>query len=230
MTQDAQSKERRSQFGSYQPPLVGEQPDRPDSGLYGQLLGIPGLSSTVSDVLDRLGYHLAVPATYISPLVPGSAVVGPAITLRYLPVRDPGRNGPSRLAHQAAFATAQAGDILVVEGDRDGIYSVMGGLAARDARKVGLAACLVDGAVRDVDEILAAGLPVWSRGTTPITGRNRLEGASLNMPIRFGGVQVQPGDIVVADASGICFVPREALEEVCREVLEIHEEESGSSR
>lgn len=176
-------------------------------------------------MLDDLGYRLAVPTTEIAPLNRGMRIAGPALTLRYLPQRQVRAEAPARLAHNSAFNRAQRGDVLVIEGDDRARYSVLGGLAAFNAHEKGLAACLVDGAVRDVDEISQYSLGVWSRGTTCLTGRGRLEGVSLNLPIRFAGVQVHPGDIVVADESGICFVPPEVLGEVCRQVLAIHDEE-----
>lgn len=193
--------------------------------MYARLTEIPGLSSTVSDVLDDLGYQLVVPTTEIAPLNRGIRVIGPAVTLRYLPQRQISIGGVARLAHMSAFERAERGDVLVIEADDIARYSVFGGLAALTAQKRGLAACLVDGAVRDIDEISQSGLEVWSRGTTCITGRGRLEGFSLNLPIGFAGVQVRPGDTVVADDSGICFIPPEALEEVCRQVVAIHDEE-----
>lgn len=216
----------RAKIGTYEPPLVGAAPIRPDPSVYAHLASIPGLTSTISDILDDLGYRLAVPAGVIAPILPGRTVVGPVITLRYLPIRDPGLDKSSRLAHRAAFARAEPGDVLVIEGDPDGAYSVLGGLAAFEAQRAGLAGCLVDGAVRDIDQIAHYGIPVWARSRTPMTGRSRLEAVSLNMPVRFAGIQVQAGDIAVADSSGICFVPPEVLDRVCREAARLHGEES----
>lgn len=75
------------------------------------------------------------------------------------------------------------------------------------------------GAVRDVDEIRASGLAVWTRAVTPITGSGRIEAVAVNTPIVAGSVQVLPGDVVVADESGVCFIPTERFTEVCHLLL-----------
>jgi regulator of RNase E activity RraA len=100
--------------------------------------------------------------------------------------------------------------VLVIEAP-DAVSSVLGGKAAQAAVSAGVAAVVVDGAVRDLDEIDATGLCVWSRGSTPITGRNRLEAVEINGPVQIGAVGVEAGDVVVADRSGIVFVPAEVF-------------------
>jgi regulator of RNase E activity RraA len=160
----------------------------------------------VSDELDARGLRGAVPATQAPPLL-DARVVGPALTLRYLPERLwPGRlaaeGSSGRLGNQALAAA-----------------SLLGGVAAAEALRAGVVAALVDGAVRDVDEIVAAGLPTWAVARTPVTGRRRMEAVELNGWVAFRGAQVRPGDLVVADSSGICFVPPEVFGEIAAAVL-----------
>jgi regulator of RNase E activity RraA len=90
----------------------------------------------------------------------------------------------------------------------------MGSLSARWARRLGIAGCVVDGAIRDVDSVLDVGLAVWSRGVTPISGKHRLRAVELNGPVALAGLGVEPGDLVAADATGVCVVPRERAAEV----------------
>ncbi|HET7629385.1 MAG TPA: RraA family protein [Bacillales bacterium] len=224
MSNQKAGQHKRAAIGTYEPPVVHPMAKRPDPTRFAPLRNIPGLSATVSDVLDELGYRLAVPAAKVPPLTRGNCIVGPAVTLRYLPERKAHQEG-RRLAHQFVFSHSAQGDVIVIEGDRDAQYSVLGGLAASHAKKAKLAGILVDGAIRDVDQIIAMKLPVWSRGISCMTGQGRLEGFSVNQPISFCGVQVCPGDFVIADDSGICFVPIELADVVRRRVLTIYEEE-----
>lgn len=188
------------------------------------LLQVRGLTSAVSDELDARGLRGAVPASLVPPLLPGMRVVGPALTLRYLPERfTAGRlraeQSSGRLGNPALAAAARRGDVLVINGGDACEASLFGGLAAREASAAGVTAVLVDGAVRDVDELVAAGLGVWASARTPLTGRRRMEAVELNGWVAFRGVQVRPGDMVAADDSGICFVPPEAFPEIARAVL-----------
>lgn len=196
---------------------------RPDEDLVVRLKGLTGLVSAVSDAMDRRGLSGAVPASRAQPLLPGTKVVGPALTLRYLACREaPGASFASpvnRLGTDAMLEAATEGDVLVIEGFPGYPASVFGGVAAQNARQAGAAAVLVDGAVRDIDEIVELGLPAWASVRTPVTGRGRVEAVELNGWIGFCDVQVRPGDIAVADDSGICFVPEEIFADVARTAL-----------
>jgi regulator of RNase E activity RraA len=68
--------------------------------------------------------------------------------------------------------------------------------------------------VRDVDSVLEVGVPVWARGLTPESGKHRLRALELNGPVTIAGLAVEPGDLVLADATGVCVVPRERAAEV----------------
>jgi len=202
----------------FAPPVVGEAGPQPDERLCRRLTEVSGAASEVSDALDALGIAAAVPADALAPLLPGRRVAGRALTVRYLPERR--RDGaPRRLAHAFLFSLARPGDVLVMEADLGGRWSTFGGVAAQGAIAAGIGGTIVDGAVRDVDEIRAAGIAVWARSITPISGARRVEAVAVNTPIRCGGVQVRPGDVVVADDSGVCFVPAEVFGDVCRRVL-----------
>jgi regulator of RNase E activity RraA len=203
--------------GFYRPPRIGSVSDEPpDPAIVARLLRLGGLSSAFSDALDEVGWQTAVPASTLVPLRAGDVVVGRALTLHYLPMRVA---GPSRLAHLTAFVDARPGDVLVVSAPPASRVSVLGGLAAAAAVAAGVAAVVVQGAVRDVDEIDATGLAVWSTAVTPITGRGRLDALEINGPVEICGVQVVPGDVVVADRSGVAFVPRDRFDALAERVL-----------
>ena len=77
-----------------------------------------------------------------------------------------------------------------------------------------LGGVVVDGACRDLDEIREIGLPVYARAVVPVTARGRVMQHSFNDEVQCGGVQVRPGDLVIADGSGVVFIPQEKEEEV----------------
>ena len=104
--------------------------------------------------------------------------------------------------------------------------SVLGGIGAQSASAAGLAGCVVDGAVRDLEQIQALGLPVWARTLTPKTGKWRVEAVAINAPIACGGVQVHAGDLVIADETGICFVPLEVAEAAIDRIVEVTRQEA----
>ena len=82
-----------------------------------------------------------------------------------------------------------------------------GGLLARGAARKNMGGIIVDGAVRDVDECAALGMPVFARGATPMTARGRAIEHSFNEPICIAGLSVFPGDLVLADGTGVVFLP-----------------------
>jgi regulator of RNase E activity RraA len=183
-------------------------------------------SATASDVLDELGLALAVPADVLQPRHTRGVVAGQVLTVRYLPERRafPNtelRQAPSRLAHHSVFTMGRPGDVVVIDAHGIAGLSVLGGMAALAASKAGIAGCVVDGAVRDLAEIRAVGLPVWSRSLTPRTGKWRLEAVAINEPVMCGGVQVHAGDLMVADESGICFFPLPVAAQAVARIIEV---------
>lgn len=136
----------------------------------------------------------------IRALDPGQgACAGVAVTLA-LPAMC------STLMHHAV-SLLRPGDILVVDRLGDARFACLGGAVARAAKMAGAAGVVIDGPVTDAAEILAEGLPVWSRGAASLTTRRLDLGGTLNRPICCGGVPVLPGDIVLGDASGVVVMP-----------------------
>jgi regulator of RNase E activity RraA len=212
--------------GWFRPASIHRAPEVSlDPQLVEGLRGLTGLSSSVSDALDRLGYRLAVPGSALFPVgraASSGALIGPVATLRYLPVRTQAAaaepNG--RLAYGTLADLARSGDVMVISAPAGLSASVLGGNAVEAAKAAGVAGAIVDAAVRDVDEIDAVGLPVWASAVTNMTGRFRLEAVEINGPVLVGGVHVVAGDVAVADGSGIAFVPGELFESIARRLLE----------
>lgn len=112
------------------------------------------------------------------------------------------------------------GDILVIDGGGRTDAAVIGDIIGGQVRARGAAGLIVDGAVRDIDGLRELGLPTLARGSHPATGSKDGPGA-LNVPIACGSGQVNPGDIIRADASGILAIPLPAAEEVLARTREV---------
>ena len=185
---------------------------------------IDDISAEFSDMLEREGYALAVPAGRLSPTLGGARLIGPAATVRYLPERREAgvlrrENLEGQLGNKRLATGVERGSVMVVESPRSDV-SVLGSEAAESLQNAGVAGAVVDGAVRDLQGLMRLGFPCWSSGRTPITGRWRLEAAAFGEPVAICGVQVHHGDVVVADDGGVVFVPRDRFEELARRLVE----------
>lgn len=173
-------------------------------------------SCTVSDALDRLGLPGAVSG--LAPLtVIGRRVAGRAATVKLGP---PMEGLPKRHLGAGAIMAAEAGDIIVIEHKRADV-SGWGGLLSRGAIRAGISAVIVEGGCRDVDEARELGLPVFARAAVPFTARGRIAEHDFGCPITIDGVAVSPGDWVVADGSGVVFIPADKLDQVIAEAEDI---------
>jgi regulator of RNase E activity RraA len=220
--------------GEYVPPVkVLPSWPRVSEDLLRRIRSLPGAASTASDLLDELG--VAMVTDGIFPRHVHGVVAGHVLTLAYLPERraisDPQlRRTPSRLTHHKVFEMAQPGDVVVIDVRGIAGLSVLGGMAATSARVAGVSGCIVDGGVRDLDEVRETGLSLWSRALTPRTGKWRLEATAINQAVMCGGVHVEPGDIAIADETGICFIPVDDAENTLRRIVEVAEDEQRLRR
>jgi regulator of RNase E activity RraA len=174
------------------------------------------LTGTTSDVLDQLGIAGAVPGSVLRPSDPKARIVGPALTVlnrrRADSVAEAVAKKKSGLGEIKAHMLAEPGDVLVIQGVAG--VSSLGGVSATVGKRQGEIGAVVDGGARDVDHSRAIGFPIWSSSVTPITGKWRIETVGINQPVTIAGVGVRPGDLVLADECGVCFVPLERAAEV----------------
>lgn len=169
------------------------------------------LSTTnVSDALDALGYK---GSTYgVRPIYEGVAkIAGSAVTVKMTAAGE--TKGKVHLGIRAIEA-AESGDVVVIDNGGRLDTSCWGGILANGAKLKGISGVVIDGACRDVDDYVDISFPVYARGAVVATARGRIMEESTNTMIQFGGVQVRPGDAVLADRSGVVFIPAEHLEEV----------------
>jgi 3-hexulose-6-phosphate synthase / 6-phospho-3-hexuloisomerase len=122
-----------------------------------------------------------------------------------------------------AIEAAKAGDILVID-SRGTTTAMWGELASHSSMVRGLAGIVVDGAVRDIDDIRAMAFPVWSRWVVPNAGDPKGFG-EIGGQVKCGGQWVRQGDWIVADDMGVVVVPQEEAQEVANRAIEVHERE-----
>jgi 4-hydroxy-4-methyl-2-oxoglutarate aldolase len=175
--------------------------------------------SVLSDELARLGTATVYEAAGreglvdldLHRIVPGSRAAGPA-----RPVLCGQRDN---LMVHAAIAHARPGDVLVLTMPDPAPVALVGELLATQALRQGVAALLVDGAVRDVEELAELGLPVWARWIR-VRGAAKDSPGSLDEPVMVGGARIAAGDTIVLDADGAAVVAAARAEEVLEAALE----------
>jgi regulator of RNase E activity RraA len=176
----------------------------------------------VSDALDRLSLRGAVIG--VGPLWPAPRIVGRAVTVKIKPA---GLERAKQHLCTSAIAAASPGDIIVVDNAGRVDVAAWGGLLSLAAQVKGVGGVIVDGACRDLDESRELKFPVYGRAAVQVTARGRIMQQSFNEEIAFAGVQVHPGDLVIADASGVVFVPRAREAEVLAQAEALAEREAA---
>jgi regulator of RNase E activity RraA len=180
-------------------------------------------TTVVSDALDSIGITNNAVAG-IRPVWKCPAIFGKAVTVRNIPAAT------HKQTNHGGFVTAQhitQGDIVVIDNGGDLENNGCGELVACAAKMRGAVGTLVDGAVRDVESYEEMEYPVFARGCTPRTARNRMVQDAVNVNIRFHTTQIRPGDFILADVNGICVIPPARAEEVLIKAEEIQERESA---
>jgi 4-hydroxy-4-methyl-2-oxoglutarate aldolase len=151
-------------------------------------------------------------------VVPESRAAGPARTVRC----GQGDN----LALHRALAEAQPGEVVVATMPEPEPVALLGDLMAELARARGVAAVLLDAAVRDRDEVAALGLPVWARWVRA-RGPAKDDPGTVGEPVQVGGVTIAAGDVVVLDGDGAVVVPAARAQEVLAAAEERAAREGG---
>lgn len=196
----------------------------------------------VRDGMDALGYfHYGTVAENIRPLYRTRAY-GLARTVRYLPFRGPvPRQSPreyrddytgyyyGQVCPYPWTEKIEPGDFVVIDqsGTCVGLIGSENGLACKNK---GMSGLLTDGGVRDTDEVIAEEVPVWCGHIAQPMVQVRLQYDGMDVPVAIGGVQIRPGDMIVADGDGVIAVPREIAEDVARYAHEEHDQDKKSRR
>lgn len=189
---------------------------RPPEGIVEGFRALGDASGIVADVMDELGITGIIGASILKPTIAGTSIVGPALTVRNIMQREhvyeAARRHVNKMAEFEAHNLARPGDVVVIDGVAG--ISNMGGISAQTGKRQGEAGAVVFGGVRDVGHSRRVGYPVWATEFTPVTGKWRIETVEINGEIVVVGARVAPGDIVLADDTGVCFIPRARAAEV----------------
>ena len=138
-------------------------------------------------------------------VVPGTRVAGRARTALC-------GNGDNLMVH-AVVARAEPGDVLVLTMPDPTPVALIGDLLATQALDQGVAAMLVDGAVRDLDELRELGLPIWTRFVRA-QGATKEHVGALDTRVAVGGAEIDPGDVIVLDADGAVVVKADRVDAI----------------
>jgi len=173
-------------------------PPRLDAALLGRFQGLA--TPNLADAMGRFNFMDAGIQSRT-----GLPLFGLAVTVNARPADN--------LMIHKALQVAAPGDIVVVNTCGNTTSAVFGELMCNTAVAAKLGGIVVDGAIRDVDGLIALGFPAFSR-TVCAGGCDKDGPGEINVPISCGGTVVMPGDIVVGDRDGLVVVPRAHAEEV----------------
>ncbi len=168
---------------------------------------------TTPNISDAM--HRAKGMEGIRPIVRGKKVVGKAVTV-YTMDGDWAKT-------VEAIDVAGEGDVIVIKCSGDS-SAVWGELATRSCMNKGISGVIIDGAVRDVDDIEKLGFPIFAKKIVPNAGDPKGFG-EINVKIVCGGVEVRPGDWIVADDNGVMVIPKERAYEIAKRALEVKKHE-----
>ena len=169
--------------------------------------------SIISDCLNRLGSMDAK----IASLVKGRSFCGTAFTIEEVEAGN--------LMSHKALAMVEKGDVLVIDAKGTLTRSCWGGIQTKLAIIRGVVGLVINGTIRDYEDIVRLGLPVFSLGTSP-GGPLKEWGGNINYPIACGGVVVKPGDLIAGDDDGVVVVPNDLVRDIipyCEKRLKMEE-------
>ena len=178
-----------------------EDLERPSREMIEAFRAIP--TSTISSVTGPMGINGIVDG--LRPLVPGARMAGTAFTIKAT-AAEKGAFSRSDFPLSSVIDTIGADDVMVCDlrGHR---VSTMGGLGAIGMQMRGAAGMVIDGGVRDAEQIRSIGFPSYVRHVCATSGMTRVKWLATNVPIDIDGVSICPGDIVVADDTSVAVVP-----------------------
>lgn len=169
------------------------------TGLIDAFRGLP--VANISDCMSRM----TAGGPRLRPMHKGGSMAGPALTVKCRP-------GDNLMIHKA-LTMAQRGDVIVVDAGGDLTNALFGEIMVATAVKIGVAGVVLNGAVRDSEEIGQGDFPLYAAGVTH-RGPYKDGPGEINVPIAIDGMVIQPGDLVVGDADGLLCIPFDDAEQV----------------
>lgn len=182
---------------------------RPDKALIEGFRGLP-----VANIADNMGRFTCVDTAIKS--LNHRPILGTAYTVKVPP-------GDNLMFHKA-MDLALPGDIIVVDGEGCEKHSLCGSLMMHYAQACGIAGFVVDGCVRDYDDMINMDFPVYARGVQP-KGPYKNGPGEIGIPVSIGGIVIRPGDILVGDSDGLVCIRQEDAVELLERVRAHHQKE-----
>ncbi|WP_062467414.1 RraA family protein [Demequina maris] len=170
-------------------------------------------AAMLSDALDEVGLRHQVLSARLAPIVAGSRILGRATTVQFAPSTEYDPEDPYGDAIDF-IDSVRPGEVVVVATDASNASGFWGELFSAAAKGRGAAGVVTDGNARDVQKIAAVGFPAFAAGYRPIDFRGRMRVVARDAPVTVGGVEIAPGDLVLADDDGVVVVPRAQEDEV----------------
>jgi len=162
----------------------------------------------------------------IKPIFPVK-LVGPAVTVLEEPTTE--RQPPTHALE--LIDNCEPGSVIVISINAFRDVAIWGGIMTAGAVANGLEGAVLDGGVRDVEEIQRDyHFPVFSRSVIPSTTVGRFKSVASNVPVKVGGVTVSPGDLMVGDRDGVVVVPAGLIEKVLQVALDIEKREQAQTK
>jgi len=175
-------------------------------------------SGVISDILDDLGHREQAMDACIRPIVPDMKIAGKAMTILSIDVFEIPEE-PYKLELKALDQTKE-GEVLVVHTNYSTRTGFWGELLSTLAVKKGANGAVMDAYTRDAVKIIEMGFPVFTTGFKPVDSKGRSEVVDYRCPIKCGGVNINPGDIIFGDIDGIVAIPPEDAVEVINKAYE----------
>ena len=183
---------------------------------------VASVSDAVDQVVGKRGYLAHDMRPYV-----GGAFVGRAATALVKAASAEQATPALAVKHSVEMIdSANPGDVGVIVMDNTLDVAAIGGLMGTAAKSRGMAGMVLDGAVRDLAELRALGLPVYARSVSPATAVGRYASVSKQVPVECAGVTVAPGDIIVAGEDGVVVVPKDRAADVLKRSQEIDARET----
>ena len=181
--------------------------------------------ASVCDAVDQVCHQRGYMSHDMRPWV-GKRFVGRAVTSLVKPSKPEESTPATAVKHPIEMIDeAKPGEVGVIVFE-DGLeIAAIGGLMATAAKARGMAGMVLDGAIRDIEEVRRLGLPVFARAASPANAVTRFKSVAKNIPVECAGVTVNPGDIIVAGVDGVIVVPNEKADDVLKVAQEIDERE-----
>jgi len=183
--------------------------------------------ASVSDAVDQVVGKPGSMNYDMRPII-GKSFVGRARTTVFRPADKLPEGTELTLTHGTEMIdNAEQGEVGVIVVEEGLNIAGIGGLMATAAVSRGMAGMIIDGGVRDVEEITRLGLPVFGRSYTPATAVDRYAAIGRDITVTCAGVTVNPGDIIVAGTDGVVCVPKDKAAEVLKVAQEIDVKEAN---